>query len=120
MIFNYNATAVFLQAIEVEDPGNTALLIETEAGFDYYIYIKTVMGKTSVIKFGPIMTDVQVLIDTFTTTYQKFDYKEKVIDKIISQYINDGRKKVTNVIEIPQEQAIAAYPNIAECLLNEE
>ena len=56
MLFEYSATRTFTETLEISDPGNCA--IHGEGSFrdgkitfpgDYYLIIKTVMGKTSLI-----------------------------------------------------------------------
>ena len=119
MIFNYNQQKVFMSSLEVEDPGNTALRIENVEGFDYYIIIKTIMGKTSIFKFGPIMSDVDLFINGFSSSYVKMNYKEKTINKAISQFINDPYKgMISNIEVLTHDDVINTFPNIRECFKN--
>ena len=57
MLFDYSATRTFNQTLQIDDPGNCA--IRGEGSFrdgkivlpgDYYMIVKTIMGKTTFIK----------------------------------------------------------------------
>ena len=119
MIFNYNQQKVFMNSLEVEDPGNTALRIENIEGFDYYIILKTIMGKTSIFKFGPIMSGVDLFVNGFSSSYVKTNYKEKTINKTISQFINDPYKgMISNIEVLDQRDVINMFPDIRGCFDN--
>ena len=55
----------------------------------YYIIVKTVMGKTSIIKFGPVCPDIDMLQNDFSVSYKKIDYKENLIEKEVDKFIKD-------------------------------
>jgi hypothetical protein len=57
MLFDYSATRTFTQTLQIDDPGNCAIRGEgtyrdgkVTFDCDYYMIIKTVMGKTTFIK----------------------------------------------------------------------
>ena len=51
MIFEYSATRTFNEMIDVVDIGNTALKCINTKLEEHYIILKTIMGKTYIIKF---------------------------------------------------------------------
>ena len=112
MIFEYSVQKTFNDSIDVVDIGNTALRCTNVRLDGYYIILKTIMGKTSIIKFGPVCPDIEVLINDFTVTYKKMDYKEAGICKEIDKFINDFRKEIITVEEIPEYEAWLAFPDI--------
>jgi hypothetical protein len=87
MVFEYSVQRTFTEAIDVVDIGNTALKCTGSSLDDYYIVLKTIMGKTSIIKFGPVCPDIEILLNDFTVTYKKMDYKESGICKEIDKFI---------------------------------
>lgn len=113
MIFDYSALSVFTKSIDVDDIGNTAIRATSDEGLQYYMVIKTVMGITSILKFGAIVPDIQALVNNFSVLYQKIDYKEKLIQKSILQFINDPKKRITDVEEVPVKEALEAFPNVS-------
>lgn len=118
MIFEYSAQRTFTDSIDVVDIGNTALKCTNVKLDDYYIILKTVMGKTSIIKFGPVCPDIEVLINDFTVSYKKMDYKELSIKKEIDKFINDFRKEINSIVEITEYEAWQAFPAIQQYFEN--
>ena len=88
MIFEYSVQKTFTESIDIVDFGNTAIRCTENNIVDYYILVKTVLGKTHIIEFGPVAPDIPSLCDGFNISYKKIDYKEAAIFKEISKYIN--------------------------------
>jgi hypothetical protein len=114
MVFEYSVQRTFTEAIDVVDIGNTALKCTGSSLDDYYIVLKTIMGKTSILKFGPVVPDLEVLANDFTVSYKKIDYKEMAIFKEVDKFINDFRKEITEVSEITEQEAWQAFPDIPQ------
>lgn len=112
MIFEYSVQKTFNESIDVVDIGNTALRCHGSRLDFYYIILKTVMGKTSILKFGPVMPDIDVLFNDFTVSYKKIDYKENLIEKEVDKFINDYKKEITLVEEITEYEAWQDFPDI--------
>lgn len=109
-LVNFDLQKTYAQTIEVEDIGNCAIR-STNAGFeDYYIVIQTVMGKTSILTFGPILADVSIIQEDFNLNFKKIDYKEKNINNEINKFINDTRKAIKQAEVISVEEALQAIP----------
>lgn len=112
MILDYDKQAVFTKSFDIADIGNTTIRAANENGFEFYIATKTILGKTSILKFGPIMPDIEVLLDSFELSYQKIDFKEANIMKALNLYINDIKKKIVNLEEIIETELFDAFPDI--------
>lgn len=117
MIFEFDQQPVFMQNINIEDIGNVALRCSNEKLREYYIVIKTYLGKTALISFGPLLGDVGALVDNMSLTFKKFDFKEYTIEREIEKFINDGRSMI-NKVEIIQEMEALAHLPSAETFLN--
>lgn len=118
MIFNYDPQMMFTQSIDVVDIGNMTLRCTNDHQEEYYITTTTVMGKTAILKIGPIMPDLPMLLNDFTVYYKKVDYKEPTICKEVSKYIQDTKKEITNVEEIVAEELWEIFPDIIELYKN--
>jgi hypothetical protein len=118
MIFEFSIQKTFNQSIDVVDMGNTALRCSNQAMDNYYIIIKTIMGTTHIIKFGPVCPDLEVLYDDFFVNYKKINYKEATIYKEIDKFINDYKKEIQNVEEITEYEAWGDFPNIQQSFEN--
>ena len=114
MIFEYSVQKTFDESIDVVDIGNTALRCTNVRMDNYYIIIKTVMGKTHILKFGPIFPDLDVLLSDFSTSYKKIDYKENIICKEIDKFINDFKKEIKSIEEITEYEVWQDFPNIKQ------
>lgn len=114
MIFEFSVQKTFNQSIDVVDIGNTALRCTNSQLDNYYLIVKTVMGKTHFIKYGPICSDIDFLLEDFSVSYKKTDYKENVIYKEIDKFINDFKKGIDNIEEITEYEAWADFPNIQQ------
>ena len=118
MIFEYSIQKTFNEAIDVVDIGNTALRCVGSKLDEYYMILKTVMGKVSIMKFGPIVSDLEVLMNDFEVSYKKIDYKENLISKEVNKFINDFKKEITQVEEITEYEAWQAFPAIQQWFEN--
>ena len=118
MVFEYSVQRTFNESIDVVDIGNTALRCIGSKLDDYYLIIKTVMGKVSIIKFGPVIPDIEMLLNDFTVSYKKIDYKENLIHKEVDKFINDFKKEITKVEEITEYEAWQAFPAIQQYFEN--
>ena len=117
MIVEYNATRTFTDALTLNDPGNCA--IRGEGSFkdgkitlegDYYLIIRTVMGKTTFIKWGPLIPDLETLPNTFKLEIKTSPYKEATVAREIQSFINDGFKDIQKAEEILVEEALEFLP----------
>lgn len=118
MIFEYSVQKTFNESIDVADIGNTALRCHGSKLDFYYIIIKTVLGKTSILKFGPVMPDIDMLFNDFSVSYKKVDYKEILISKEVDKFINDFKKEITLVEEITEYEAWQDFPAIQQLFEN--
>ena len=112
MIFEYSVQKTFNESIDVVDIGNTALRCQGSKLDFYYIILKTIMGKTHILKFGPVMPDIDMLFNDFSVSYKKIDYKENLIEKEVDKFINDYKKEITLVEEITEFEAWQDFPDI--------
>jgi hypothetical protein len=118
MIFEFSVQKTFNQSIDIVDMGNTALRCTNRQLDDYYLIVKTIMGKTHFIKFGPVYPDTEVLLDDFSVSYKKVDYKENVVFREIDKFINDFKKDIENVEEITEYEAWQAFPAVQQMFEN--
>lgn len=118
MLFEYNSQQVFMNQIEVKDIGNVGLRCSNDDGIEYYYVAKTSLGKTYILKYGPTVPDVEQLVPKFTLEYDAIDYKEPKIIKDIEKFIQDFRKKITQVEVLDLEEATDCLPRVVEIFRN--
>lgn len=115
MIFEFDQQPVFTQTLEISDIGNTTIKCSSSMKGDWFLRTKTVMGKTSLLIFGPVIAgsvEDYPLIDGFAVSFSKFDYKERLIIKAINQLLNDPKKEITYAEEMLEQAAIVNFPDI--------
>jgi hypothetical protein len=120
MIFEYDEQPVFTQSLDIGDIGNTTIKCSSMTG-DWFLRTKTVMGKTSLIVFGPVIegsVEDYPLIDGFAVSFSKFDYKERLIIKAINQLLNDPKKGINHAEEMLEQAAINNFPDIMNTFEN--
>jgi hypothetical protein len=118
MIFEFSVQRTFNESIDVVDIGNTALRCTNHRMDNYYIIIKTILGKVHIIKYGPVCPDIEALLDSFSVEYKKLDYKESAICKEIDKFINDFKKEISAVEEITEYEAWQDFPAIQQLYEN--
>ena len=118
MVFEYSVQKTFNESIDIVDIGNTALRCVGNRYDEYYMILKTIMGKVSILTFGPVTPDIEVLLNDFLVSYKKIDYKEAAIHKEVSKFINDFRKEITSVEEITEYEAWQAFPEVQQLFEN--
>jgi hypothetical protein len=118
MVFEFSIQKTFNQSIDVVDVGNTALRCANSHMDNYYIITRTVFGKTSVLKFGPVCPDIEALINDFSVSYKKVDYKENLLFKEIDKFLNDYKKEIETVEEITEFEAWEDFPQIRQYFEN--
>ncbi len=118
MVFEFSVQKTFNQAIDIVDMGNTALRCVNKQLDNYYVITKTVFGKTSILKFGPVCPDLNVLINDFSVSYKKIDYKENLIFKEIDKFLNDYKKDIDTVEEITEFELWQDFPEIKQYFEN--
>lgn len=109
-LIDFDLQKTYAQSIEVEDIGNCAIRCTNAVFDDYYIVIQTTMGKTSILSFGPILADADVIQEDFLLSFKKIDYKEKTIANEINKFVNDARKAIKQAEAISLEDALQAIP----------
>ena len=117
MIFEYDEQPTFTQSIDVVDIGNMCLKCSCPLGSVYYLRTKTVMGKTSMIMFGPVADGAELdapLFNGFFVNYKRFDYKESQIIKDTKSFINEPRRAITLVEEVLENKITDSFPMIME------
>ena len=122
MIFEFKPEMCYMEQLDVEDICNVCIRATSEHELEYYIITKTILGKTFILKFGPILPDLQALWSGFSVNFSKRDYKEGKIIKEISTMLNNSnpKDKIAKAEVITEYEAFSIFPNIIELYKNTE
>lgn len=104
--------------LKIEDPGFFALELNNDKLMFWYIIVRTSLGQSQIYTFGPIIPDLDILPDSVTSTFTRIDFDEYKIESIVDKFINDGKKSITQAIEIPIEEALEKSRSILEYMKN--
>ena len=95
MNFQYLKVSTSMDSIEVEDIGNVCIRASNDDANEWYMSIKTSLGWVEVKQFGPLKIDSDDLSYYFNFSYQKFEFSEKRLYKLIDDFINNPKKSIT-------------------------
>lgn len=114
--YEYMHVISALDSIDVEDISQCDIKALNDAGQVWYLHVSTSLGRTKTIEFGPIV-DQSVSDDTFS--YKKIvkEYKEKWVDNIISNFIDNPRRLITQVFIIEPDELYDQLDMIKEQLI---
>lgn len=86
--FEYKPATVYTEKLEIDDIGNVILNAKNTLTFDeYYLIIKTSLGFTHIIQYGPYNENIQLPLYV-DYAFNRFEYNENKIIKIINNFIS--------------------------------
>lgn len=97
--FKYNAMTEYFSSFEVESIGNVCLEAVDNLEMHYFLMIKTLLGESTILEFGPVVIGDDLLPDNTQITFRRMAFKEKSIIKIINEFTR-SRNKGKNKIEL--------------------
>jgi hypothetical protein len=125
MLFDYQATKTFENTLQINDIGNCAIRCvgrykdgKVFLPGEFYLITKTIMGRTYLAKFGPMIPDIPYMQNTFDASYKIFAYKEATICREIELFLNDATRKITEAEEITDLEVFANFPSLEETFNN--
>lgn len=114
MQIDYFLQTIVNGSLEIENVKNCAIEANDDMGNYYYLIIKTNMGISNVLEYGPVNK-----YEISGTAYQKFkraEINDIKLKKIVSDFLNNELRKITQAKEVPFEVAYENYPSLLEYL----
>ena len=119
MIIDYSVQKTFEQSLIIDDIGHfyircygSSIIDGAPCECEYYMAANTVMGKVSILKYGPIIPDLGIMLNGFNVSYKELKFNEKKIEKEVSLFLNDNPKGIYNVEEISEDEFLEQIPAI--------
>ena len=103
MNFSYLFVEQSQDSIDIENIGQVCLSVFNDEGAEYYLKIKTEYGWSKILQFGPIKSDFKELESGLYLSYSNIEYNEKRLYKIIDDFLNNDKRKVTQAFEISED-----------------
>lgn len=117
--FNYNGETVYSDILELDSLGQACIEAIDSQGFTYYLIIRTLLGESTILEYGPIIPDLGILPPIYNINFQRVAYSEKTITKIIRKFLspkNKGKNKVEVANILEYEEALSKGINPFEYL----
>ena len=115
MQFEYLQTITAQESIDIDDIGSVCLQCFTPYGETKVLIIRTIDGITEIIEFGYVNIDVKELPDFVNYTYNRMEFSQSKISKIITKFIND--KQVSQVLEVTFTEAKNVIKNLVDYIM---
>ena len=113
MNFEYAVQPRATADIEIDDPYNCCLKGTNLRQDEYYLYVKTVMGETQIVSYGP-HTDV-ITPPFINYSYSRIPFSEKKICGIIDKFLNSH--DIFQAEEVELEDIKSCFENLIEKVL---
>lgn len=113
MQFDFDKETLSNGAVEIENIGECALSCLNDDMEEYYLVISTVMGKSYIFQYGPIVQDLDTL-DNISCSITTLDYTEPKLIKIIDRFINDYSKRIKYIEVLPKAEVLAKCRSIIQ------
>lgn len=113
----FNGEFLAQSLVDIPDVGDFALEAYNEKeGYFFYLMIKTSLGISSVVSYGPVVPQVALLPKNYSVNYFRVEYKEKKIISAISKWINDRDKGITEAKLIDEKTFFEEFRDIKSYL----
>lgn len=120
MTFEYLQRIIVDAQLDVDNIGECVLLGRNDLGEEFYLIIRTDMGWTEQINFGPVTPEVDILPFNINLTYARFEFNQAKLMRAIDKFLNDPKKMITqaDVIEVDsiqegiQASIMKIFPNM--------
>lgn len=106
MTFEYLQRIIVDAQLDVDNIGECVILGRNDLGEEFYLIIRTDMGWTEQINFGPVTPEIDILPFNINLTYARFEFNQTKLMRAIDKFLNDPKKMITqaDVIEMDSIQ----------------
>ena len=120
MEFNYYYDTIAMASIDVEGIGNCAIEAHTDLGEFYYLLIRTNLGTSTIVTYGPIVPDIDLLPKVVNCRFERIEFKDTKLVTIINKFLTNPYYKIRSAIELDYEEAVKNCRDIIDYVKNKE
>lgn len=95
MKFDYLQRVTVDAQLDVEDIGQCVILSRNDLGEEWYLLIRTELGFTEVLEYGPAVPDLTILPFAVNMSYNRFEYNQGKIERTIDRFLNNPKRLIT-------------------------
>lgn len=99
MTFDYLERVVVDGQLDVDNIGDCVILTRNDLGEEWYLLITTNMGWSEVVEYGPAHPDFDLLPNSVRQTYDRFEYNQGKLIRIIEKFLNDPKRLISQAEE---------------------
>lgn len=111
--FDFANTWTATNSIDIPEIGNFYLeAIDEKNGLYYYLMIKTSLGTASVMWFGPVVPDVELLPSGYTAKFERMPFNDKKVKNWINKWLNEREKQITAAYVIDEDKFMSSFRNL--------
>ncbi len=103
MTFEYLQRVIVDAQIDIENIGECVLVGRNDLGEEFYLIIRTDMGWTEQINFGPVTPEVDILPFNINLAYSRFEFNQTKLMRAIDKFLNDPKKLITQADVVEPE-----------------
>lgn len=118
--FEYLYTQQATGCFDIDNIGNFALSCFNDNFEEYILIAKTTQGWTQLLSYGPAYRgdiDYHIYMGTKNCKYECIEFSSQKISSVVHRFINDPKKKITQVEVIEINEAYDKINPIKELLL---
>lgn len=100
-------------SIDIPDLGQFYLeAIDGKNQLYYYLMVKTTMGTCSIMSYGPIVPDVKLLPNGYSSWFQRREFSQKQLTTLIDRWLNDKYKNIAEAKLITEDEFYKNYVDV--------
>lgn len=95
MTFEYLQRIVVDAELTIDNIGDCVVVCNNDLGEEFYLIIKTELGWTEVLEYGPYAPDFEQLPVNYSVKYSRFEFSQFKLERLIDKFLNDGKRAIT-------------------------
>lgn len=95
MTFEYLQRVVVDGELDVENIGQCVIQANNDLGEEFYLIIKTVMGWSEILEYGPCLPDMELLSANYNISYSRIEYNQGKLERVIDKFLNNPKRMIT-------------------------
>ena len=112
-IFDFAQELKATNSIDIDNIGNFYLeAINEDDGFCYYLSVKTTLGTSSILYYGPVVPDLDILPDNYSVIFQRLPFNDKKMFFWVNKWLNDHSRKITTATLIDENEFFTEYKDL--------
>ena len=117
--FKFGPEINYNNELEIENVGNVCIEAIDNAGQNYYLIIRTSLGVTTIVEFGPVVPDIDLLPKSTRIEFKRMGYKEETLHKIIAKFLSDRyQQRIEGAYIVDYDYALDCGVDIFEYMRN--